>query len=182
MRDLSPAAFIHPSAVIIGNVLLGEGSSVWPGATIIADANQIEIGRFTNIQENVVVHVAFTPTRIGNYVCVAHGAVVHACTIEDEVMIGVNATVLDGATIGRGSVIGAGALVRESTVVPRNSLVVGVPGDIKPDRGAAPLTRGTAHYYHEVARRFAQGEETFSMDEVMAEVQRRMAQEEPEGT
>jgi carbonic anhydrase/acetyltransferase-like protein (isoleucine patch superfamily) len=177
MRDVSEAAFVHPSAVIVGDVVIGAGSSVWPGAVIMGDCNQVTIGRFTNIQENAIIHVAYTPTVIGDYVCIAHGAVAHACTVEDEVMVGVNATILDGATIGRGSVIGAGALVRENAIVPPNSLVVGVPGEIKEGRGGALLTRGTALYYHEVALRFAQGEETFKLDEVMARVQDRMASE-----
>lgn len=180
MRDLSAAAFVHPAAVIVGNVVVGEGSSIWPGAVIMGDCNQVTIGRFSNIQENAVVHVAYTPTIIGDYVCIAHGAVAHACVIEDDVMVGVNATILDGARIGRGSVIGAGALVRENMVVPPNSLVVGVPGQVREGRGAALLTRGTALYYHEVAVRFARGEETISLEEVMARVQRRVALEQDE--
>jgi len=176
IKDLARAEYIHPSAVIIGNVTVGEGSSIWPGAVIVGDVDRVVIGRNTNIQENVVIHVSSTPTIIGDHVCIAHGAIAHACEIGDEVMVGVNATILDGAKIGAGSVIGAGAVVRENTVVPPNSLVVGVPGQIKEGHGAGPLTKGTALYYNEVARRFAQGIESFEMGDILAVVQKRIDQ------
>lgn len=182
MRDTSAAAFIHPTAVLMGDVVVGEGSSIWAGAVVKGDAYPVRIGRYSNVQENTVIHVAYTPTDIGDYVCIAHGAVVHSRAIENEVTVGMNATLLEGSVIRRGSVIGANALVLENAIVPPNSLVIGVPGRVKEQHDGAQLTRGTALFYYEVAVRQAQGEETFSMDEVMAEVQRRMAQEEPEGT
>ncbi|MBB6478728.1 gamma carbonic anhydrase family protein [Spirochaeta isovalerica] len=121
-------AFQAPNCAIIGDVTLGEGSSVWFGATIRGDVAPVIIGTNTNIQDNATVHVSHeNPTVIGDEVTVGHNAVVHGCTVEDRCLIGMGAVVLDQAVIGEGSVVGAGALVTQGKKFPPRSLIVGSP-------------------------------------------------------
>lgn len=124
--------FIAPSAELIGDVTLGTHSSVWFNVTIRADVNWIRIGSCSNIQDNAVVHVTKkrAPTLIGDYVTVAHGAVIHGCTIEDNVLVAMGAVVLDQSVIGKNSLVGAGALVTERTEIPPGSLVLGSPARV----------------------------------------------------
>lgn len=123
--------YIHPSAVIIGNVTLGRDSSVWPTAVLRGDIDSIAIGDETNVQDGVIVHVDYgVPVRVGNRVTIGHRAVIHGCTIDDDCLIGIGAVVLNHAVIGAGSVIGAGAVVRERMQVPPGSLVLGVPAKV----------------------------------------------------
>ncbi len=144
------SCYIAGSAVVVGNALIGRGVSIWPNAVVRADLNTIEIGAGTNIQDCCIVHATMDhPTRIGRDVSVGHGAVVHACTIEDEVIVGMNATVLDGATVGTGSIIGANALVKAGETIPPYSLVLGVPGKVvKTDEALAESARKNAATYH----------------------------------
>ncbi len=129
--------FLAPSADVIGDVVLGARSSVWFNATIRGDVNWIRIGEETNVQDNAVVHVTggSGPTTIGDRVTIGHSAIVHGCTVEDRVLIGMGAIILDQAVIGTGSIVGAGALVTGRTVVPAGSLVLGSPA-----RVVRPLT------------------------------------------
>ena len=130
--DVSKAAFVAENATVCGNVVAGEDSSIWFGAVLRAEGEPLRIGARTNIQDNVTVHIdnGF-PVTIGNEVTVGHNAVVHGCTVEDGVLVGMGSTVLNGAVIGEGSVVAAGALVLEGAVVPPNSLVAGVPAKVK---------------------------------------------------
>jgi carbonic anhydrase/acetyltransferase-like protein (isoleucine patch superfamily) len=128
---VDPTAYLAPGATVIGDVRIGPHASIWPAAVLRGDINYIEIGEGTNIQDGTVVHLADDlPATIGDYVTVGHLAMIHACTIEDECLIGMQATVLDGAVIGRQSIIGACALVTQSTRVPPRSLVLGIPGKV----------------------------------------------------
>jgi len=128
---IHPTAFVAKSAEIIGDVRLAMHSSVWPQCVLRADINFIEIGEGTNIQDGTVVHLAENfPVVIGSYVTIGHAAMLHACTIEDECLIGMKATVLDGARIGRRSIVGAGAVVTPGTIVPPGSMVLGLPGKV----------------------------------------------------
>ncbi len=124
--------FIAESADVIGDVVLGPKSSIWFQATVRGDVNWIRIGEASNIQDNAVVHVTngTAPTRIGNYVTVGHSAVIHGCTIDDHVLVGMGAIVMDHAHIGSYSIIGAKALVTARTVVPPRSLVLGSPAKV----------------------------------------------------
>lgn len=123
--------YIHPSAVIFGNVTLGRDASVWPTAVLRGDTDAIVIGDETNVQDGVIVHVdPDSPVRVGDRVTIGHRAVIHGCTIGDDCLIGIGAIVLNGAIIGTGSVIGAGAVVPEGMKVPPGSLVLGVPGKV----------------------------------------------------
>lgn len=161
--------YIHPSAVLMGDVKIGRNSSVWPGASIRADFNSITIGEYTSIQDNVVIHATpFYGTEVGDYVTVGHSAVLHACKIGDNILVGMNSTILDGAVIGNNSVIAAGSVVLPGTVIPEGSLVMGVPGKVKEGK-AVPQERirQGALVYYELSRRHLKGLETFPPDEVM---------------
>ncbi|MBA3944373.1 MAG: gamma carbonic anhydrase family protein [Herpetosiphonaceae bacterium] len=132
---LDPSAFVHLQAYVCGTITLGAESSVWPMAVIRGDEGVIVIGDRTNIQDGCVLHAdPDAYLTIGNDVTLGHGALVHGCTIEDNVLIGIGAVVLNHAVIGTGSIIGARALVTEGMVVPPGSLVMGVPGKIRPLR------------------------------------------------
>lgn len=123
--------FIARGAVVLGDVTLGDFSSVWYNAVLRGDFNRIEIGTGTNLQDTAVVHLAGDlPCVIGDYVTVGHGAVVHACTVANEVLVGMRSIILDGAQIGEQSIIGAGALVPQGFCVPPGSLVLGTPARI----------------------------------------------------
>lgn len=125
--------FIADTAEVIGNVTIGEHSSVWFQTVIRGDVDRIIIGHHTNIQDLCMVHVTggLAMTTIGNYVTIGHSAVIHGCTIEDRCLIGMGAKVLDRAVIGTESIIAAGTVVPPGMIVPPRSMVVGVPGKIK---------------------------------------------------
>jgi carbonic anhydrase/acetyltransferase-like protein (isoleucine patch superfamily) len=130
--QLGAGVFIAPSADVLGDVTLGEGSSVWYQAVLRGDINRILVGPRSNIQDGAVVHLADDfPAVIGELVTIGHKAVVHACTIHDEVLVGMGAIILDGAEIGARSIIGAGTLVTGGTKIPPGSLVVGSPGRVR---------------------------------------------------
>lgn len=124
--------FIAPSANLIGNIILAEGVNIWYGAVLRGDINYIKIGKNSNIQDNVTVHLDYNnPVTIGEYTSVGHNAVVHGCSIGNNCLIGMGAVVLNGSIIGDNSVIAAGSVIRENSIIPPNSLVAGVPGEIK---------------------------------------------------
>jgi carbonic anhydrase/acetyltransferase-like protein (isoleucine patch superfamily) len=127
---IARTAFISETAYIVGDVEIGEHSSVWPGAVIRADYAKVTIGEYVHLEDNCVVHCG-TPLVMGNYIIVGHGAVVHCATIGNNTLIGSNATILDRAKIGDSCVIGAGSLVTPDTIIPPRSLVVGVPAAIR---------------------------------------------------
>lgn len=152
---LGNGIFIAPTAVVLGDVRLGDRSSIWYNAVLRADINYISIGYDTNIQDGVVGHLADNyPLVVGNKVTVGHGAVLHACTIEDECLIGMNCTILDGARIGKNSIIAAGSLVPRGTQVPEGSLFAGLPGKVKKSLSEKEQSSiaGWADKYLEVAK------------------------------
>ena len=143
--------FIAPSADVIGDVTLGEEASIWFGAVVRGDVNWIRIGAGSNVQDNAVVHVTngTAPTQIGRDVTVGHSAIVHGCTVEDQVLIGMGAVVMDHAVIGRGSIVGARALVTARTEVPPRSLVLGSPARVAralSDEEVAGIQEYADHY------------------------------------
>jgi carbonic anhydrase/acetyltransferase-like protein (isoleucine patch superfamily) len=128
---LGQRVYIASRAVVIGDVTLGDDSSVWYNAVLRGDINRIKVGRGSNIQDNAVLHLADDhPCVLGDSVTVGHSAVVHACTVEDEVLVGMGAVILDGAVIGAQSIIGAKALVTQGTRIPPGSLVLGAPARV----------------------------------------------------
>ena len=133
MPRVHPTAYIDDSAQVIGDVEIGEETSVWMCAVIRGDVHRIRIGRRTNVQDGTIVHVMKDthPTTIGDNVTIGHAAVIHGCTIEDQCLIGMSAIVLNGARIGTGSIVAAGALVVEGMQVAPRSLVMGSPAKVR---------------------------------------------------
>lgn len=128
---IHPTAFVVPDATVVGDVTLGEESSVWHRAVLRGDINRIVIGARTNLQDGAIVHLADDfPAIVGERVTVGHGAIVHACAIDDEVLIGMGSTILDGAEIGARSIIGANTLVTVGMKIPPGSLVLGSPAKV----------------------------------------------------
>lgn len=153
---LHPSAWVAPDATVLGQVSLGEEASVWYHAVLRGDINRIEVGPRSNLQDGAIVHVADNhPALIGAFVTVGHAAVIHACTVEDEVLVGMGAIVLDGAEIGARSIIGAGALLTVGMKVPPGSLVLGSPGRVvrQLDAEEQAAIRGWATKYVEVMKR-----------------------------
>jgi carbonic anhydrase/acetyltransferase-like protein (isoleucine patch superfamily) len=121
--------FLAETATLIGDVEIGNNCSIWYNAVLRGDVHYIKIGNNTNIQDNAVVHATYkkSPTNIGNYVTVAHGAIVHGCTIQDNVMIGMNAVVLDDAVVQSDSIIAAGSVVTKGSIVESGCVYAGIP-------------------------------------------------------
>jgi carbonic anhydrase/acetyltransferase-like protein (isoleucine patch superfamily) len=143
--------YIAETAVVIGDVTLGTGASIWHNCTLRGDVHWIRIGAETNVQDNTVVHVTHgtAPTDVGARVTIGHGAIIHGCTIEDEVLIGMGATVLDHAVIGTHSIVGAQALVTKNTEIPPRSLVLGQPAEVVrelTDEEVASIQDGADNY------------------------------------
>lgn len=131
---ISDMAFIADSADLIGDIEIGDFSSVWFNAVLRGDRNKIKIGSRTSIQDNVVIHAdPDNGVQIEDNVSVGHGAVLHGCRIKSNVLIGMNSTVLNGAEIGKNSIVGANALIPEGKKFPENSLIIGIPGRVKRD-------------------------------------------------
>ncbi len=124
--------FIAKGAAVIGKVYLEDDVNIWYHATVRGDREPIEIGYGTNVQDNVVIHMdEGFPVKIGKYVSIGHGAILHGCTIEDGSLIGMGAILLDGAHIGKNCIIGAGTLITQNAQIPDGSLVIGSPGKWK---------------------------------------------------
>lgn len=148
--QVSPDAWVADTATVVGSVTLGAGSSVFYGAVVRADAERIDIGDGTNIQDGCVLHAdPGRPLSVGSSVSVGHRAVLHGCTVEDEVLVGMGAIVMNGARIGTGSLVAAGALVPEGMEVPAGSLVLGAPAKVARPLSDAERTavgRNALHY------------------------------------
>lgn len=130
--EVDPEAYLAPTAVVVGRVRLGARASVWYHAVLRGDAEQITVGADTNIQDNCTVHADPTfPAVLGERVTVGHNTVLHGCTIEDDVLIGMGATVLNGAYVETGALVAAGAVVPQGMRVPAGSLVAGVPAKVR---------------------------------------------------
>lgn len=157
---ISSSAFIHPDAVVHGDVHLADESSVWPTAVIRGDVERITIGARSNVQDGAVVHAdPGVPTVIGADCVIGHRAIVHGSTLEDGVLVGMGAILLNGVHVERGSIIAAGAVVTEGTRVPAGSLVVGVPGKVVRTLDAerqARIVENAARYVR-LARAYREG-------------------------
>jgi carbonic anhydrase/acetyltransferase-like protein (isoleucine patch superfamily) len=156
--DIGRAGFVAANATIVGDVTLGAHSSVWYGCVLRGDINSIVIGDGSNVQDGAIVHLADDHgTRVGNYTTIGHAAIIHACDIGNECLIGMGATVLDGAKLGDQCIVGANALVTQRFVAPPGSMILGVPAKV-----VRPLTdterqslRPWAEKYVEVAKAHA---------------------------
>ncbi len=150
---IAASAYIDQSAQVIGDVVVGERSSIWPNVTVRGDVNWIRIGEETSIQDNSVLHcdAGLFPLQIGSRVTVGHLAMLHGCTVEDECLIGIGAIILNGAKIGSGSVIAAGSVVPEGMQVPPQSMVMGVPAKVK-----RPVTPEEQERFRQNAKRYVE--------------------------
>jgi carbonic anhydrase/acetyltransferase-like protein (isoleucine patch superfamily) len=175
--DLAAAAFVHPSAQIYGRVRMGEGSSIWCNAVIRSEAAHVEIGAFTNIQDFVMVHTdPGRPVIVGAHCSITHHATLHGCTIGDNVLIGINATVYGGAIIGSNSIVGQHAYVKDGTIVPPNSIVVGSPARVIRTADNRLPNRLNALFYHRNACAYARGDHrAWEGDDFEAWLERTMA-------
>jgi len=136
---IHPSVYIDPSAVVIGDVTIGEDSSIWPMTVVRGDVHWIRIGARTNIQDGCILHVMRDeyPLTLGDEITVGHSVTLHGCSIESRVLLGMGCIVLNGAVVGGGSIIAAGTLIPERTVIPGGSLVMGSPGKVKRQLTAA---------------------------------------------
>lgn len=156
VRDKTPEvgqnAYIAPTATLIGDVKAGDDCSFWFGSVVRGDVNSITIGSRVNVQDNVVIHCTYekSKTVIGNNVSIGHNAVVHGCTIEDNVLVGISAVIMDGATIQRNSIIAAGAVVLKNTIVEQGCIYAGIPAkkirEISPDLLEGEIERIAQNY------------------------------------
>ena len=159
LRGIPPriavSAYVDPSAVVIGDVAIGERSSVWPNVSVRGDTGLITIGEESNVQDNSVLHLdEGVPLTIGDRVTVGHSVVLHGCVIEDESLIGIGAIVLNHARIGKGAVVAAGCLVPEGMQVPPRMLVMGVPAKVfraVTEEEATRFREGCKHYVEKAA-------------------------------
>ena len=149
---LAPTAWVAPGAVVVGDVEIGEGSSIWFQSVVRGDVNRIRIGARTNVQDHSTVHVTggTHPTAIGDDVTVGHRVVLHGCTVKDRCLVGIGAIVLDGAVIEEEAMVGAGALVPPGMIVPSGTLVLGAPAKVK-----RPLTAEERAFFRASAARYA---------------------------
>jgi carbonic anhydrase/acetyltransferase-like protein (isoleucine patch superfamily) len=149
---IDPSAYVDESAQVIGDVVLGAESSIWLNAVVRGDVNYIRIGRQSNLQDGVIVHVNHQPsypTIVGERVTVGHAAILHGCVVEDRCLIGMGAILLNGSHVGSDSIVAAGTLVPERTVIPPRSLVMGSPGKVRrtlTDAELAFILEGAANY------------------------------------
>ena len=157
--DTEQAAYIAESAQLYGKIRVGEGASIWHNAVLRAECQSIEIGRMTNLQDFVMVHIGYgEPTRIGDFCSITHHTTVHGCTVEDHCLIGINVCIMDGAVIGKGSIVAGGAMVTEGKVFPPGSVIAGVPAKVIAERDSSRENRVNAWQYHRNALFTARGD------------------------
>lgn len=155
---IAERVFLADTATVVGNVFIGKDASVWFGAVIRGDTDDIRIGEKSNVQDNAVLHAdANFPCVVGDRVTIGHSAIVHGALVEDDVLIGMGAIVLNGATIERGSVIAPGSVITEGQVISSQSVVMGVPGKVRRAADDADFERiqHASHHYVELAKNYA---------------------------
>lgn len=156
---LDNPAFIHETALIYGKVHVGEGASLWPYVVIRSEMHEVRIGRRTNIQDFVMVHVGNnTPTIIGDNCSITHHCTVHGAWVGDNCLIGINSTLMDGVRIGRNSIVAGHSIVTEGTEIPENSIVAGAPAKVIRTRDSGTANAMNAAFYFENARAYARGD------------------------
>jgi carbonic anhydrase/acetyltransferase-like protein (isoleucine patch superfamily) len=161
--QIAASAYIDPAAVIIGDVVIGEDSSIWPCAVVRGDVHHIRIGARCNVQDGSVLHVMRDeyPLILGDDVTIGHSVTLHGCTVESRCLIGMGAIILNGVTIGSGSIVAAGTLLTERTVIPAGSLVMGSPGKVK--RALTPIDQVAIDEY---AKRYVEYKNIYRQEPV----------------
>ncbi len=156
--DCADLAYLAPTAQLYGQISMGAESSIWPNVVMRAELHHIRIGRRTNVQDFVMVHVGvLTPTLVGDDCSITHHATLHGCTIGDRCLIGINATIMDGAVIGENSIVAGHSIVTEQSVFPANAIIAGVPAKLIKTKDNAAANRTNAQFYCENARNYARG-------------------------
>jgi len=156
---LNDPAFIHDTALVYGKVTIGEGSSLWPYAVIRSEMHEVVIGKRTNIQDFVMIHVGnATPTIIGDNCSITHHVTVHGAEIGDNCLIGINATLMDGAKIGANSIVAGHSIVTEGMEFPPNSIIAGAPAKLVKTRDNRVANIMNARFYYENALAYAAGD------------------------
>ena len=152
--QVHPEAYVHPSAILIGDVKVGARASIWPGCVLRGDQGSIEVGEESSIQDGTIIHATrgLSVTRVGARVTCGHRVVLHGCTIADDVLVGMGAVVMDLAEVGQFCVVGAAALVPIRMVVPERSLVVGVPAKVRRSVSEAEIDTHIRHGHAEYLR------------------------------
>ncbi|WP_418318789.1 gamma carbonic anhydrase family protein [Piscinibacter sakaiensis] len=160
---LDSPAFIDPSAQLFGRIRIGAGASVWPNVVMRSEMHEIRIGARSNVQDFVMIHVGYrTPTIVGEDCSITHHATLHGCEIGDRCLIGINATVMDGARIGANSIVAGHCIVGEGQVFPDNSVIAGVPGKNVATRDNSAANLMNARFYQTIAQLYAAGGERLS--------------------
>ena len=165
--EIHKSCYVAKNVAIIGNVKISKDCGIFPNAVIRGDQNSIEIDEGSNIQDGCVIHCdSAHSVKIGKNVTIGHCAMVHGATIEDDCLIGIHSTILNGAKIGKGSIIGANALVKAGMIVPENSLVIGIPGKvIKQDEGNRKKALLNAEEYKKISKNHKEGKHTWFTNE-----------------
>jgi carbonic anhydrase/acetyltransferase-like protein (isoleucine patch superfamily) len=175
LRAMFPdAAYIDPTARVHGRVEIGTESSLWPYTVIRAEGLHVRIGRCSNLQDHVMVHVGYrAPTIVGDYCSITHRVVLHGCTVGDNCLIGIGATVMEGAVIGENCIVAGHSYVADNTVIPPNSIVMGTPARVVRTRNSFVANRVNAMLYHRNALAYAKGDHrAWDGPEYEAELQR----------
>ncbi|MCH9670859.1 MAG: gamma carbonic anhydrase family protein [Gammaproteobacteria bacterium] len=156
--DIERATYVHPSANLFGKISAGEGVTIWPNVVIRAESHDVHLDDFANVQDFVMIHVDYTRgVHIGKHVSLAHHCTVHGAQVEDNALIGINATVMDRAVIGENSLIAAGAVVTAGTVIPPNSIAVGAPAKVIKTRNSWIDNHLNALFYYRNGQAYARG-------------------------
>ena len=159
LQDIHTSVFVHETAQIYGKVAIGAGSSVWPNAVIRSENEHVSIGRMSNIQDFVMLHVGYEhPVVVGDFCSITHRVTLHGCTVGDHCLIGIGAMIMDGAEIGAGSIVGGGTFIPEGKIFPPNSIIMGSPGKVVAERDNARANRFNAWAYHLNGQNYPKGE------------------------
>jgi len=158
LQSIHESVYVAPQVQVYGSVVVGVGSSIWPNAVIRSEAQKVEIGRYTNLQDFVMVHVGYeNPTYVGDFCSITHHSTIHGCRIEDHCLVGVSAVIMDGAVIGEGSIVAGGAMVTEGSVFPPESIIAGLPAKKIGQRDSRHENRLNAWQYHRNAQAYLAG-------------------------
>ena len=164
---LDEPAYIHESAWLYGKVYVGPGASIWPNVVTRAETFEIRIGARTNIQDFVMIHVGIaSPTIIGEDCSITHHATLHGCDIGDRCLIGINATIMDGAKVGENSIVAGHTIITENKEFPPSSVIAGVPGKVVATRDCSDANRLNAEFYIACAAQYSQGVDRLSDEEL----------------
>jgi carbonic anhydrase/acetyltransferase-like protein (isoleucine patch superfamily) len=158
MQSIDHSVWIAKSAELYGKISVAADSSIWPHCVIRAECLEVRIGRTSNLQDFVMIHVGYDePTLIGDCCSITHHATIHGATIEDDCLVGIGAVVMNGAVIGKGSIVAPGAVVTEGTIVPPGSIVASVPGKVIRERDSSRENQVNAWVYHRNAQAYRRG-------------------------